>query len=104
MFISVENRLLKFHVHGRITVDAAIFCKTNPNYLRLHIKKPDAVDFFFEHAKHGGPESQIRGKDIDFNTMKEEDLAICSLTVLRFSLNEKVRGEHYQAKSSINEY
>ncbi|EED11723.1 conserved hypothetical protein [Talaromyces stipitatus ATCC 10500] len=99
MFIPDKNRLLKLHVNGRIMVDAAIFRKTNPNYPRLEIKKPDTVDFFFEQVKQGGPESRIRGKDIDFSAMKEEDLAICSPTVLGFSLNEKIWGEYYQAKN-----
>lgn len=104
MFIPDKNRLLKLHVNGRIMVDAAIFRKTNPNYPRLEIKKPDTVDFFFEQMKQGGPESRIRGKDIDFSAMKEEDLAICSPTVLGFSLNEKLWGEYYQARNSLYDY
>jgi hypothetical protein len=95
MFIPDKNKLLKLHVNGRIMVDAAIFRKTNPNYSRLEIKKPDTVDFFLEQVKQGGPESRIRGKDIDFSAMKKEDLAICSPTVLGFSLNEKIWGEYY---------
>jgi hypothetical protein len=85
-------------------VDAAIFRKTNPNYPRLEIKKPDTVDFFLELVKQGGSESRIRGKDIDFSAMKEEDLAICSPTVLGFSLNEKICGEYYQARNSPDDY
>uniref|UniRef100_A0A093VE36 Putative AAA family ATPase y4kL n=1 Tax=Talaromyces marneffei PM1 TaxID=1077442 RepID=A0A093VE36_TALMA len=103
MFIPDKNRLLKFHMHGRIMVDAAIFRKTNPNYPRLEIKKPDTVDFFFEQVKQGGPESRIRGKDIDFSAMKEEDLAIFpedkkkvikSLAESRVSTRKRTRGHH----------
>ncbi|OKL55245.1 hypothetical protein UA08_09489 [Talaromyces atroroseus] len=93
MFVPNKTKLLKLHVNGRIMVDAAIFRKSNPNYPRLEIKKPDMVDFFFEQVKRGEPEGRVRSKDVDFRAMKEEDLAMCSPTVLGFSLNEKIWGE-----------
>ena len=90
MFVLYEDRLLKARVCGRIMIDAQQFRKWNPNYARLATEKPH-TDLFGRHSDQEIV-NRIRSNGIDPSALKEEDLAICSPTVLGFSLNEKAWG------------
>lgn len=81
---------MKLCVDARIMIDAAIFRRSNLNYPRLEIKKLDMADFLFQQVKQDELEGRVRSKDIDCREIKEGDLAMCSLIVLGFSLNQKV--------------
>jgi hypothetical protein len=86
-----DQQLMKVHVSGRIMIDAQQFRKWNPNYGRLASKKPH-TDLFGQLLDHEIVD-RVRSNGMDPSELQEEDLAICSPTVLGFSLNEKVWGK-----------
>jgi hypothetical protein len=94
MFAPLQDQLLRVHVRGRIMIDAQQFRKWNPNYARLATIKPH-INLLGRHSNHEIVD-RVRSNGMDPSDLEEEDLAICSPTVLGFSLNEKVwgRSEH----------
>ncbi|TPX22405.1 hypothetical protein DIZ76_014277 [Coccidioides immitis] len=65
----------------------------NPNYARLETKKLHVTDLFSE-VLESKIINHIQSNGIDFSEMHNNDLALCSPTVLSFSLNEKLWGGH----------
>ncbi|GFG17794.1 hypothetical protein IFM61392_10224 [Aspergillus lentulus] len=91
VFVQHKDQLMKVHVSSRIMVDAQQFRKWNPNYARLTTKKPH-TDMFGQILDHEIVD-RVQSNGMDPGELKEEELAICSPTVLGFSLNEKIWGE-----------
>lgn len=91
MLVPHKDQLAKVHVSSRIMIDAQQFRKWNPNYARLAMKKPHS-DMFGQILDREIVD-RVRSNGMDLSELKEEDLAICSPTVLGFSLNEKVWGK-----------
>jgi hypothetical protein len=81
-------------------VDAQQFRKWNPNYARLAMKKPH-TDMFGQILDHEIVD-RVRSNGMDLSELKEEDPAICSPTVLGFSLNEKVWGSWHLRTSELS--
>jgi hypothetical protein len=86
---------------SRIIVDAAQFQKINPNYVRPTIIKtsnsrssdPSIIDLhdLFEDRPPPPPGAdQVKVNGIDLDLQDKDNLIICSLTVLGFSLNNKL--------------
>jgi hypothetical protein len=92
LFVPHKDKLIKIHVNSRIMVDAGLFRELNPNYPRLEIKKPAVTDLcgWTVGSKTVG---RIQGNGMDPMEIGDDDLAICSPTVLGFSLDEKIWGE-----------
>jgi hypothetical protein len=91
MFVQNKDQLMKVHVISRIMIDAQQFRKWNPNYARLTTKKPH-TDMFGQILDHEIID-RVQSNGMDPSELKEEELAICSPTVLGFSLNEKIWGK-----------
>jgi hypothetical protein len=91
MFVQHKDQLMKVHVISRIMIDAQQFRKWNPNYARLTTKKP-YTDMFGQILDHEIVD-RVQSNGMDPSELKEEELAICSPTVLGFSLNEKIWGK-----------
>jgi hypothetical protein len=92
MFVPHKGQLMKHHVNSRVMVDAGLFRKVNPNYARLQIKKPQYMDIFGQ-VRESDSVDRVRSNGMDPSELREDDLAICSPTLLGFSLNEKIWGE-----------
>ncbi|EEH33168.2 MYB DNA-binding domain-containing protein [Paracoccidioides lutzii Pb01] len=89
LFVQGKNKLLKIRVNSRIMVDAELFRTMNPNYARLEAKKATVFDILGE-ASESKSVRRVKGSGMAPNEMVDCDLAICSPTVLGFSLNEKI--------------
>lgn len=92
MFVPHKDQLMKFHINSRVRIDAGLCRKINPNYVRLETKKPHATDMFSQ-VLESKTVDRIGSNCMDATEMKDDDLAICSPTILGFSLNEKIWGE-----------
>lgn len=91
MFVQHKDQLIKVHVSSRTMVDAQQFQKWNPNYARLTTKRPH-TNMFGQILDHKII-NHVQSNSIDPGELKEEELAICSPTVLSFSLNKKIWGK-----------
>jgi hypothetical protein len=72
-------------------IDANVFLKIHPSYARLQTQK-QVYDIFGQVA-NDIPIDRIKSNDIDPNDMNDDNLAICSPTLLGYSLNEKSWGK-----------
>jgi hypothetical protein len=95
-----EGDAVRFPVNGRIMVDAAFFRKANPNYSRLPVTEPENSDWEFIGLSAWTPDEseseladRIQSYDKRLADMTENNLLICCLTVLGFSLSDKIWGE-----------
>jgi hypothetical protein len=93
---------IQFSVNSRIMIDASLFQKTNPNYSRPDVTKPEDTDKAFDLTYWSSrvtefeelePASLIRSYEKGPAEMKEDDFLICCPTVLGFSFNDKIWGE-----------
>ncbi|EDN08181.1 predicted protein [Histoplasma mississippiense (nom. inval.)] len=91
-FIQRKDGMLKYPVDSKIVVDAKVFREMNPNYGRLESKRPHMVDMFGTVLETESVD-RIGCRNLDPSQMLEDDLALCSPTVLAFSLNDKIWGE-----------
>jgi hypothetical protein len=100
-FQVVNGEPVATSVSSRIIVDAAQFRKINPNYVRPSITRAannrlniiDLMDFFEDRpppppAPPGA--DQVKVNDVDVDMQDEDNLVICSPTVLGYSLNDKL--------------
>src|SRR5262249_31946208 len=77
------------YIKSRIMIDAVGFQECNPNYPRprIHQNKPISIDLrTFEPVPSDG---DVKCADIDPKRLKDNDLLVCSPTVLGFSLDDK---------------
>ncbi|KAF3393113.1 hypothetical protein DPV78_009829 [Talaromyces pinophilus] len=84
-----EIKLAKKFVDGRIMVDSAAFRKMVPRYTRLRSESPASYGIF--RSSGGDGLAKIAGPDcLDPQDLQDEDLLICSPTVLGFALDGKI--------------
>jgi hypothetical protein len=82
-------------VNSRIIVNTAFFRQINPNYIRPSIT---SVDKYRDNTTWelliidplGSPPNKGKTKSVDRAKLKEDDFLVCSLTVLGFSLEDKL--------------
>jgi hypothetical protein len=92
-FFMDEGEVVKVSVDSRIMIDAAFFWKMKPNYIRPHTNlvdpesKSPAWARFNKMLKGQG---RVKSNGIEPKEMKENDLLICSPTVLGFSFGDKL--------------
>jgi hypothetical protein len=83
-----KNKPVEIIINSRIMVDAAMFQEINPNYTRPSIFKSDnSVDVWLIGDKL---DESAMETSINLDALTDEDLLICSPTVLGFSLNDKL--------------
>jgi hypothetical protein len=90
-----KGRLIEVTIKGRIMVDPAHFRETNPNYKRPSISEPSksASDIWLFFDVDG---TTVTSADVVKSIRKSsaevarDDVLLCSLTVLGFSLNRKL--------------
>jgi hypothetical protein len=72
-------------------IDAELFRKSNPSYLRLFTKKLDGVDLdlWDSSLTNQSDSERVKSNSINPNKIKEDDTLICPVTALRFSLGNK---------------
>ena len=77
---------VKIQVNSRVVIDAAFFCKKNPNYPRPFIKgrNGNVIDINLLNL----PGNKMQG--MDPTEMSGDDFLLCSPTVLGFSLGNKL--------------
>ena len=82
-------------------IDAAQFRKINPNYARPSLiraansRRHDSNSIELWFNDDGGPPPppravEVKVDDVDVDMQDEDNLIICSLTVLGYSLNDKL--------------
>lgn len=99
-FQVVRGEPVATSISSRIIVDAAKFRKINPNYARPSLIKPansrwrdsNTVDLnWFDDGPPPPPRAdQAKVNDVDVDMQDEDNLIICSPTVLGYSLNDKL--------------
>lgn len=85
----------QFTVEGRIMIDAASFKEKNPNYGSQRItKSSDAIVYIFTDQDSDMKQDQkgISSKALVPSEMRDEELLLCSPTVLGFSLSKRSWG------------
>jgi hypothetical protein len=87
--------LIAFSVNGKIIVDAKLFQKMNLNYTRPSINIPckrleDSGISFWSFSNHFEINSVVQINKLDPEDANDNDLLLCSPTVLGFSLNNKL--------------
>ena len=100
-FQVVRGEPVATSISSRIMVDAAQFRKINPNYARPSLIRAansrrhdsNSIELWFDDD--GGPpppprEAQVKVDDVEVDMQDEENLIICSPTVLGYSLNDKL--------------
>jgi hypothetical protein len=95
-----KGEAIAMSVESKIMVDHALFLKTNPNYSRPSINQvankrlgdSDIVDLWdlFDDDPASSQPDQVKLHARDLGDAKDEDLLICSPTVLGFSLHDKL--------------
>jgi hypothetical protein len=103
-FQVVRGELVATSISSRIMVDAAQFRKINPNYVRPRVIKTansrrrdsnsfDLSNWLDDDGPRGPPPSPradpVKVDDVDVDMQDENNLIICSPTVLGYSLNDK---------------
>ncbi|KFY96264.1 hypothetical protein V500_02531, partial [Pseudogymnoascus sp. VKM F-4518 (FW-2643)] len=86
-----KNKPVEILVNSRIMVDAASFQEVNPNYTRPSIfKSSDSFDLWAIAASSNQIDKSVMKSSMDLDALTDEDLLICSPTVLGFSLEDKL--------------
>ena len=94
-----KGKAVAISVSSRIIVDTAQFRKINPNYVRPTIKTRNSrssdsniidLDFFGDLPPPPAEANQVKVNGVDLDLQDEDNLIICSPTVLGFSLNDKL--------------
>ena len=81
-------------------VDAIYFREANPNYARASINEPNKESSSLsDWTIFGSDDSEkspnaVKKTSMEPSDVKGDDLLICSLTLLGFSLGNKLWGEH----------
>ncbi|EEQ35373.1 hypothetical protein McanMca71_004760 [Microsporum canis] len=82
----------KFHVTGRMMVDALAFKEKNPNYGLSEVKEEYSDRFFsFSDGKYEREKCQkkVKSRNLDSKNMTAREYILCSPTVLGFSLSKR---------------
>ena len=88
-----KNKPVEIFINSRIMVDAASFQEINANYTRPSIfKSSDSIDLWLivDAASSNQIDESATKSSMDLDALTDEDLLICSPTVLGFSLNDKL--------------
>lgn len=88
-----KNKPIEIFINSRIMVDAAMFQEINPNYTRLSIfKSANSVELWLigDTASSNKLDESAIESSINLDALTDEDLLICSPTVLGFSLTDKL--------------
>ncbi|EDN02618.1 predicted protein [Histoplasma mississippiense (nom. inval.)] len=86
----------KFHVAGRMMVDALAFKEKNPNYGFSRVKEESTGGFIifsdngYEKEKD---QKTVKPRNLDAKNMTDREYILCSPTVLGFSLSKRVWAE-----------
>ena len=75
-------------VDGRIVVDAKFFRRINPNYDRPQVDPTSWLDLW-AGSYSDGRQGDIKNSEVQPQELEDEDLLVCSPTVLGFSLSKK---------------
>jgi hypothetical protein len=84
---------MEISINGRVMVDAATFQEINPNYVRPSMFKSTegtGIWDMFNDSSDTQPDEAALKNGIDPQNLSEEDLLLCSPTVLGFALIEQV--------------
>ncbi|KAI9769842.1 MAG: hypothetical protein M1840_003836 [Geoglossum simile] len=95
-FVKRNDRRVKFYVESRIMIDASEFNRADPNYSSLRIRshgivgeEPTLIHWgHLEYPPENDPKP-VKTNGKSSNEMKEDDLLLCTATVLGFSLSNK---------------
>ncbi|ELR02499.1 hypothetical protein GMDG_01025 [Pseudogymnoascus destructans 20631-21] len=88
-----ENKPIEILINSRIMVDAAMFQEINPNYTRPSIfKSTNSIDLWLlgDTTSSNKLDESAMESSVNLDALTDEDLLICSPTVLGFSLNDKL--------------
>ena len=89
-----SGKVDKVYVDGRAVINASSFRQNNPNYWFSQIHERSHKSLFsypsvFDHLGAHQDKLSFGSNSVIPSEMKEEDLLLCSLTVLGFSLRDK---------------
>ncbi|KFZ23239.1 hypothetical protein V502_02283 [Pseudogymnoascus sp. VKM F-4520 (FW-2644)] len=88
-----KNKPVKIFINSRIMVDVATFQEINPNYTRPSIfKSANSVELWLigDTTSSNQIDKSVMKSSMDLDALTDEDLLICSPTVLGFSLEDKL--------------
>lgn len=90
-FFQEPDGLFRIPVKSRIIIDAGLFRKSNPSYSRLFTKKSDGIDLSLWGSSLIAQldSERVKSNGANLDKMKDDDLLICPVTALGFSLNNK---------------
>jgi hypothetical protein len=95
-----KNYPVKLFINSRIIVDAAYFREANPNYARASIEDSDRESLTTPSWTIFGSDDDskelsdvVKSNGMEPSDIKGDGLLICSLTMLGFSLGNKLWGE-----------
>ena len=95
-FYQRKEGVVRVPVNSRIVVDAEQFRKSNPDYPRLFAQSsgPTADTFFgLAAATDQADSKRVKSMGVPHSDLSDNELLICSPTVLAFSLSDKFWGE-----------
>ena len=84
----IKGEIRGLFVDGRIVVDAKFFPRISPNYDRPQVDPSSWWDLWTCSESDGG-QGDIKNSEVLPRELEEDDLLVCSPTVLGFSLNKK---------------
>ena len=94
-FLQRDDGLLRISVKSRIMVDAEQFRKSIPGYPRFYTKKSEYafnVSSMFLSSTESDS-ARVKSNGVHLGELGEDDLLICSPTVMGFSLGDKFWGK-----------
>ena len=83
-----KGNIQHWFVNGRIIVDAVSFRRINPNYDRPQVEQ-SWWSGLWESSGSDGDKEDVQKSEVPPEELEEDDLLVCSPTVLGFSLNDK---------------
>ncbi|GBF63954.1 hypothetical protein TMEN_6622 [Trichophyton mentagrophytes] len=83
----------KFHVTGRVMVDALAFKEMNPNYGFSQVKEESSDGYHFSRYEREKYQKKVKSRNLDSKNMTAREYILCSPTVLGFSLSKRVWAE-----------
>ena len=95
-FFQRKEGVVRVPVNSRIVIDAEQFRKSNPSYPRLFAQSSGIVnDMFFGlvSATDQADSKRVKSIGVTGGDLSQDDLLICSPTVLAFSLGDKFWGK-----------
>ena len=95
-FFQRKEGVVRVPVKSKVVVDAQQFRKSNPNYPRLFAQSSCSTGdtlFGFTSATDQADSKRVKSVSVTQSGLSDNDLLICSPTVLAFSLSDKFWGE-----------